>query len=72
MDYEKFVKENLKELATEIIEWQKTSVLHGGEGGKLRELANILSQEYKMPRSNSLDVALKLVKNRCLEYTANH
>jgi len=61
---EEFIDNNLGDLAKEILEWKNTGLLHGGCGGKLRELARIYIEKY--PTMN-MDDGLKFAEKRVNE-----
>lgn len=62
---ESFVKEHLRECATEMIEWADTSTL---KEGKLRELGRLCDQF--MPKGEGLRMAQRLVEREALLFSA--
>lgn len=65
----KFINENLVELSSEILEWKSTGLLHNGTEGKLRELAELIKNEFKsLTFGDCLGIAETKVYDKALEY----
>jgi hypothetical protein len=64
---EEYIKENMSDLAAEILDWKKTGLLHGGTGGKLRVLARMFEAEHdSFEHSSALRVAETMVCDEAL------
>lgn len=57
-----FSRQHLKELAAEVVGWHDTGILHNGEGGILRELADMIPVA-----DQQLSIAENIVKYECLK-----
>ena len=64
---EEYIKENLADLAKEILDWKETGLLHGGTGGKLRILARMFEAEHNgFEHSSALRIAETMVCDEAL------
>ena len=64
---EKFARENIVELANEILIWRNNGLLHDGTGGKVRELAALMP-----PTDRRITLAENMVSWLCVELIASH
>jgi hypothetical protein len=61
-----FATENLPALCSEVLEWKSTGLLHGGEGGLLREMAGMMPVDF----SSAERIAETIVSDLAMERAA--
>ena len=64
-----YIKENLHDLAAEILDWKETGRLHGGKDGKMRVLAKIFRDTSVCNDTlQSLNIAEMMACEEALRY----
>ena len=63
--------DDLKQRCREVLDWQKTGLLHGGNGGRLRALAKRLGEERKIPEHYQLTLAEKITQDEAMQYVVD-
>lgn len=63
-----FIKDNILELAKEIKDWKHTGLLHGGTGGELRKLAEIIQDDINNDFGMCLRLAEHMVYDFCIDW----
>jgi len=66
------MNDDLKQRCREVLDWQKTGLLHGGNGGRLRALADRLGKEQKIPEHYQLTLAEKITQDEAMQYVVDH
>ncbi|MGB5217377.1 MAG: hypothetical protein WBN66_03665 [Smithella sp.] len=66
-----YVKDNLPELAAEVVDWKRYGILHNGVGGKVRELARMISEQVHHGM-DGLKIAETMINRAALEFVVRH